>query len=221
MGLRADVFPPYAGTQVRYLCIILPGRYILRANIGHARDQEWKKLLPLIKDSNRRPTGSTFDQDPLTPPVLYAVQKGEHHVTRGSRVIPQRSTSLAQPCLTSEIGRDRVYSRWFERGMYESDEKVLIYVLQCKPSWQRGSEDIVPSTAWSLSRPEPNWRALAWGLLLSRVPHDLGYRRLHRNGRAAPRPAAPGRLLAAARLVARLAGEGRSGKIAMLLPPAS
>ena len=39
------------------------------------------------------------------------------HSTRGSRVIPQRSTSLAQLCLTSEIGRDRVYSEWYDRGM--------------------------------------------------------------------------------------------------------
>ena len=32
-------------------------------------------------------------------------------------MIPQRSTSLAQLCLTSEIGRDRVYSEWYDRGM--------------------------------------------------------------------------------------------------------
>ena len=41
----------------------------------------------------------------------------KHHSTRGSRVIPQRSTSLAQPCLTSEIGRDRVCSEWYDRGI--------------------------------------------------------------------------------------------------------
>ena len=33
-------------------------------------------------------------------------------------MIPQRSTNLAQPCLTSEIGRDRVYSEWYDRGMH-------------------------------------------------------------------------------------------------------
>ena len=43
--------------------------------------------------------------------------KAKHHSTRGSRVIPQRSTNLAQTCLTSEIGRDRVYSCWYDRGM--------------------------------------------------------------------------------------------------------
>ena len=42
----------------------------------------------------------------------------------GSRVIPQRSTNLAQTCLTSEIGRDRVYSCWYDRGMvYQSCSK--------------------------------------------------------------------------------------------------
>ena len=50
-----------------------------------------------------------------------AEQKGGHHSTRGSRVIPQRSTNLAQLCLTAEIGRDRVHSEWFDRGM--SDRK--------------------------------------------------------------------------------------------------
>lgn len=44
-------------------------------------------------------------------------RRAKHHSTRGSRVIPQRSTNLAQPCLTSEIGRDRVYSEWYDRGM--------------------------------------------------------------------------------------------------------
>ncbi len=50
---------------------------------------------------------------------LGARLRGEqkHHSTRGSRVIPQRSTNLAQPCLTSEIGRDRVCSEWYDRGM--------------------------------------------------------------------------------------------------------
>ena len=43
--------------------------------------------------------------------------KAKHHSTRGSRVIPQRSTNLAQTCLTSEIGRDRVCSCWYDRGM--------------------------------------------------------------------------------------------------------
>lgn len=49
----------------------------------------------------------------------------KHHSTRGSRVIPQRSTNLAQPCLTSEIGRDRVYSEWYDRGMLERPAQRL------------------------------------------------------------------------------------------------
>jgi hypothetical protein len=57
----------------------------------------------------------TAVKDPLEG--LARRPKANHHSTRGSRVIPQRSTSLAQPCLTSEIGRDRVYSCWYDRGM--------------------------------------------------------------------------------------------------------
>ena len=55
--------------------------------------------------------------------------KGVHHSTRGSRVIPQRSTNLAQLCLTSEIGRDRVYSEWFDRGMLRWQYGHYIYLM--------------------------------------------------------------------------------------------
>ena len=41
----------------------------------------------------------------------------QKHSTRGSRVIPQHSTNLAQTRLTSEIGRDRVLSGWYDRAM--------------------------------------------------------------------------------------------------------
>ena len=44
-------------------------------------------------------------------------QKLQKHSTRGSRVIPQHSTNLAQTRLTSEIGRDRVLSGWYDRAM--------------------------------------------------------------------------------------------------------
>jgi hypothetical protein len=54
---------------------------------------------------------------PGPPQYFAAEQKGGHHGTGGSRVIPRRSTGPAQPCLTSEIGRDRVRSEWFDRGM--------------------------------------------------------------------------------------------------------
>ena len=43
--------------------------------------------------------------------------KDQKHSTRGSRVIPQHSTNLAQTRLTSEIGRDRVLSGWYDRAM--------------------------------------------------------------------------------------------------------
>ena len=43
-------------------------------------------------------------------------------------MIPQRSTNLAQLCLTSEIGRDRVYSEWFDRGMYSIEKQYNIYM---------------------------------------------------------------------------------------------
>ena len=41
----------------------------------------------------------------------------QKHSTGGSRVIPQHSTNPAQTRLTSEIGRDRVLSGWYDRAM--------------------------------------------------------------------------------------------------------
>ncbi len=41
----------------------------------------------------------------------------KQYVTRGSRVIPQRTTSRAQVSLASEIGRELAFSDWFERTM--------------------------------------------------------------------------------------------------------
>ena len=43
---------------------------------------------------------------------------GKRFVTRASRVISVRSTGLAESCLTSQIGRDGVYSGSYERIMY-------------------------------------------------------------------------------------------------------
>ena len=43
--------------------------------------------------------------------------KEQKHSTGGSRVIPQHSTNPAQTRLTSEIGRDRVLSGWYDRAM--------------------------------------------------------------------------------------------------------
>ena len=34
--------------------------------------------------------------------------------TNDSRVVPHRSTELAQRCLVSEIGRDRTFSPWYD-----------------------------------------------------------------------------------------------------------
>ena len=42
---------------------------------------------------------------------------GKRFVTRASRVISVRSTGLAESCLTSQIGRDGVYSGSYERIM--------------------------------------------------------------------------------------------------------
>ena len=61
-----------------------------------------------------------------TPAVLWGRAKGRHHSTRGSRVIPRRSTNLAQLCLTSEIGRDRVHSEWFDRGMSDVECRAAV-----------------------------------------------------------------------------------------------
>ena len=43
----------------------------------------------------------------------------QKHSTGGSRVIPQHSTNPAQTSLTSEIGRDRVLSGWYDRAMHQ------------------------------------------------------------------------------------------------------
>ena len=45
----------------------------------------------------------------------------QKHSTGGSRVIPQHSTNPAQTRLTSEIGRDRVLSGWYDRAMQRAD----------------------------------------------------------------------------------------------------
>lgn len=45
----------------------------------------------------------------------------QKHSTGGSRVIPQHSTNPAQTRLTSEIGRDRVLSGWYDRAMHQAD----------------------------------------------------------------------------------------------------
>ncbi len=74
----------------------------------------------------------------------------KHHSTRGSRVIPQRSTSLAQPCLTSEIGRDRVCSEWYDRGIQFTPSPPP-YRLQGSP----------PSTATNLDRDVAPLRRMA------------------------------------------------------------
>lgn len=69
---------------------------------------------------DRRPSTSgrvAFRVVSEAPPVDCADRQKGRHSTGGSRVIPQRSTNPAQLCLTSEIGRDRVYSKWFDRGM--------------------------------------------------------------------------------------------------------
>ena len=42
-------------------------------------------------------------------------------------MIPQRSTNLAQPCLTSEIGRDRVFSEWYDSGILHRNVTIIIH----------------------------------------------------------------------------------------------
>ena len=58
--------------------------------------------------------------------------KEQKHSTRGSRVIPQHSTNLAQTRLTSEIGRDRVLSGWYDRAM-RLPHLLRLHMLAC---WQ-------------------------------------------------------------------------------------
>ena len=56
-----------------------------------------------------------------------AVREGQKHcATTGSHVIPQRSTGVAQPSLTSVIGREPVLYRWYERSMPKGKFNSLI-----------------------------------------------------------------------------------------------
>ena len=48
-------------------------------------------------------------------------------------MIPQHSTNLAQTRLTSEIGRDRVLSGWYDRAMRTQD-LLMPYVPKRLPS---------------------------------------------------------------------------------------
>lgn len=91
------------------------------------------------------------------PPVDCAGRQKGRHSTGGSRVIPQRSTNPAQLCLTSEIGRDRVYSKWFDRGMTAGTFQASIWCMHPRPP-------ALPSPPPPCSRPGPaaRWPAPAW-----------------------------------------------------------
>ena len=56
----------------------------------------------------------------------HSVQE-QKHSTGGSRVIPQHSTNPAQTRLTSEIGRDRVLSGWYDRAIHNTYFLRYIY----------------------------------------------------------------------------------------------
>ena len=56
---------------------------------------------------------------------------GKRFVTRASRVISVRSTGLAESCLTSQIGRDGVYSGSYERIMRVSNFARLCTASPC------------------------------------------------------------------------------------------
>ena len=58
---------------------------------------------------------------------LIGQNRGKRFVTRASRVISVRSTGLAESCLTSQIGRDGVYSGSYERIM-KVDNFPPIYI---------------------------------------------------------------------------------------------
>ena len=54
----------------------------------------------------------------------YAVQKV--YGTRSSQAVPHPSTILARRCLTSVIGRERVYSSWYGRRQSMLISKVVL-----------------------------------------------------------------------------------------------
>ena len=101
---------------------------VLGSHCPHARDAPCQCSSPRQCDvltSFRTGTGRATPHPAASAwgPWQYfaAQQKGRHHSTRGSRVIPQRGTNPAQLCLTSEIGRDRVRSEWSDRGMSDAE----------------------------------------------------------------------------------------------------
>ena len=70
-------------------------------------------------------------------------------------MIPQHSTNLAQTRLTSEIGRDRVLSGWYDRAMDTECLLPVMYLLDLRP---------VVDNYIGLDRPptSPSGRVGAW-----------------------------------------------------------
>ena len=62
----------------------------------------------------------------------------KHCATTGSHVIPQRSTGVAQPSLTSVIGREPVLYRWYERsipGRFSGSSRTAVGASEKSDWW--------------------------------------------------------------------------------------
>ena len=85
--------------------------------------------------------------------LLKACQYLQKHSTGGSRVIPQHSTNPAQTRLTSEIGRDRVLSGWYDRAIHIQISRGICPALdRCslKSEWRiRNVQPALPKSARS------------------------------------------------------------------------
>ena len=102
----------------------------------------------------------------------------QKHSTRGSRVIPQHSTNLAQTRLTSEIGRDRVLSGWYDRAMRELWYGPYIYTMSRTTP---GAAlccllDVLPGPAVCL-RLSAQWLAMVWTSMESAFDIDVAVKR--------------------------------------------
>ena len=99
-------------------------------------------------------------------------KRQQKHSTRGSRVIPQHSTNLAQTRLTSEIGRDRVLSGWYDRAMRGSEFTLArIPRARSHSSSNRGTDRCETGPPIGRDCPAVRWRirqVVGWSKLFRR-----------------------------------------------------
>ena len=98
-----------------------PGRGCRFSPLSLPRWPQATPRRPPVGAAHRKRPGTIKKRANPTP------RPAKQNVTRGSRVIPQRSTNRAQPSLTSVIGREPVHSGWYERSMAMRRFRWYIY----------------------------------------------------------------------------------------------